>query len=339
MSKLPLLFLIPWILHPAPAAAEIRVAATLQILADMTRKIGGPRVSVQALAKGTEDPHYVIPRPSLMAAVSRADLFVEMGLQFELWTERLLETAGNDNVRPGRPGHVYASDGVPVLEVPDRITRAEGDIHAAGNPHVWLSPLNGIVLAQNIAAGLIRVDPAHAAGYEKNLVIFSNAVYHRLFGDTLIGRYGIGRLEESFRRGELHAFLQAENSGGLAGGWIRSAAGLRGMKIVTYHREWSYLARDFGLEVRATIEEKPGIPPSAAHRDRILELMKQEGIGVIVLAPFEVKKISERIAALARARTVVIPANVNGGSGAADFFSLFDAILAELAAAAGSGKG
>lgn len=331
MRKLSLLVLISWILHPAQAAvAEVRVAATLQILADIARKIGGPHVSVQALAKGTEDPHYVIPRPSLMAAVSRADLFVEMGLQFELWTERLLETAGNDNVRPGRPGHVFASDGVSVLEVPERLTRAEGDIHPAGNPHVWLSPLNGIVLAQNIAAGLGRVDPGHADEYEKNLMNFTNTVHRRLFGDTLIGRYGIERLEETLRRGGLHAFLESETTGDLAGGWLKLAAPLRSQKIVTYHKEWSYLAHDFGLDVRTTIEEKPGIPPSAAHRDRILALMKREDIGVIVLAPFEVNKISQRIAALSGARTVVIPANVNGGSGASDFFSLFDAILSEL---------
>lgn len=330
MSAVLLFFLIT---PPTLAGAEVRVVTTLQILADIARTLGGSHVSVQGLAKGTEDPHYVIPRPSLMAAVSRADLFVELGLQFELWTERLLETAGNDGARPGRLGHVFAADGLGVLEVPERLTRAEGDIHPMGNPHIWLNPLNGVQMARNIADGLKRVDPTHAADYENNLKTFSAKVYSRMFGDELIRRFDAGILEEKLRQGELHSFLEAEKAADLIGGWLKQAQSLHGRKIVTYHREWSYLASAFGVDVRNTIEEKPGIPPSAAHRDRLLAQMKREGVSVIVLAPFEVNKIAARVASLSGARTVVIPANVQGGPGATDFFSLFDTILSELTAA------
>ncbi len=331
--NVPIRILILTVLAIQPALgawADVRVAATLPVLADLVRQVGGRRVSVQTLAKGTEDPHYVIPRPSLMAAVSRADLFVEMGLQFELWTERVLESAGNRGVNPGRPGHVYASDGIPVIEVPEKLTRAEGDVHPSGNPHIWLSPLNGPLLAANIAAGLKRVDPEHAADYDRSLEEFSRKVYIRTFGETLVEKFGEEFLSGEVRRGTFHSFLASKNVGELLGGWMKQARALRGFKVVTYHKEWSYLSQAFGLDVRNTIEEKPGIPPSAAHRDRLLAQMKSEGIRAVILATFEVNKISERVASMSGARTIVVPANVNGAAGAVDFFSLFDTILAGL---------
>ncbi|MBI4178468.1 zinc ABC transporter substrate-binding protein [bacterium] len=331
LSRLFISILTAWMALSSPAAlAEVRVAATLPVLGDIVRQVGGQHVVVQTLAKGTEDPHYVIPRPSLIATVSRADLFVEMGLQLELWTERVLESAGNSAVNPGAAGHVYASAGVPVLEVPEKLTRAEGDIHPSGNPHVWLSPLNGPILAANIAAGLKRVDPERAADYDRNLEAFSGKVYDRMFGKALVEKFGGEFLAGEVRRGTFHSFLASKKAGDLLGGWMKESAALRGLRVVSYHKAWSYLSQTFGLDVRNTIEEKPGIQPSAAHRDRLLAQMKSEGVRVIILAPFEVNTISGRVASMSGARTVVVPANVNGAAGAADFFSLFDEILAGI---------
>lgn len=317
-----------------PAAAKIRVVTTLPVLADIARQVGGNNVSVQALAKGTEDPHYVIARPSLMAAVTDADLFVEVGMQLELWTDRVLEGAGNPNVQPGRSGHVYASDGVPRLEVPERLTRAEGDIHPFGNPHEWLNPLNGVLFAENIAAGLKRIDPSHSADYDSNLAKFSGEIYSRLFGNDLVQRYGGKRMAEKLRRGQLDAFLKSENSDTRLGGWMRQARRFRGEKVVTYHKAWSYLAEVFDLDVVNTVEEKPGIPPSAEHRDKLLAQMKANNVRILILAPFEARRISEQIAAQTGARIAALPLDVGGAPSASDFISFFDTILSELAKAA-----
>ncbi|OGH62848.1 MAG: hypothetical protein A3G34_16585 [Candidatus Lindowbacteria bacterium RIFCSPLOWO2_12_FULL_62_27] len=292
MRPISICLLLSWI--ATSAGAEVRVVATLPVLADIARHVGGSNVTVRALAKGTEDPHYVIPRPSLAAAVSQADLFVELGLQFELWTERLLDVAGNANVMPGRAGHVYASQGIAPIEVPQHLSRAEGDIHPEGNPHVWLNPQNGLLLAENIAAGLSRVDPDRAGDYHENLKSFSDRLTAKMDG------------------------------------WTKQAVPLRGFKVVSGHREWSYFAQAFGIDVRGTIEEKPGIPPAAGHRDHLLAQMKREGVDRIILAPFEVTRITERMAALSGARTIVIPANVQGAPGVNDYFALFDVILSTL---------
>lgn len=276
------------------ASAEIRVVTTLHVLADIAKQVGGGHVSVRALSKSTESPHYVIPRPSLMAAVSEADLFVEVGMQLEIWTDPVLEGAGNSNVRPGRPGHVYASEGVRALEVPVRLTRAEGDIHPSGNPHVWLGPNNAAKIAENIAKGLIRVDPVHAADYEANLSTF------------------VRQLDE---RMEI---------------WKSRAKPLRGLKFVSYHKQLVYLADFLGIEEANTIEEKPGIPPSAAHHDRLMGQMKKEGIRLIIQATFDPLKISERFARDANARIVRIPIDVHGTPEASDYLKMIDAILSEL---------
>lgn len=313
-----------------PVFAQIRVVATLPVLADIARQVGGSHVTVQALAKGTEDPHYVIPRPSLMAAVSQADLFVEVGMQLELWTERVLDGAGNANVQPGQIGHVFASDGAPRLEVPQRLTRAEGDIHPFGNPHLWLNPLNGIVIAKNIADGLKRVDPANATDYDSNVDRFISTVYLKLFGDDLVKQYGGKRLADKFRHGELDAFLQSEKAGSKLGGWMKQAQDLRGQKVVTYHKAWSYLEEMFGFQIINTVEEKPGIPPSAQHRDKLLAQMKQSNARILILAPFEARRIAEQIAAATGARLLVLPLDVQGAPGVVDYFTLFDKILSEM---------
>ncbi len=316
-----------------PVSAEIRVVTTLPVLADIARSVGGNYVTVQSLAKGTEDPHYVIPRPSLMAAVSDADLFIEVGMDLELWTERVLEGAGNDKVQPGRPGHVYASDGVQRLEVPDRLTRAEGDIHPFGNPHQWMNPLNGILFAGNIARGLQRVDPAHSAEYDSNLAGFRANLYVKLFGDDLVKTYGGEQLAEKLRRGILFDFLQSEKVDAKLGGWMGQARILRGTKVVTYHKAWSYLAQAFDMDVINTVEEKPGIPPSAEHRDKLLGQIKETHVRILIMAPFEPRRIPDQIAALTGARVVVLPLDVTGVLAATNYFSMFDVILKELARA------
>lgn len=294
------LFLTLWMVQlSVSASAEIRVVTTLPVLADLARQVGGNYVSVQALAKGTEDAHEVVARPSLMAAVTDADLFVEIGLQLELWSERVLEGAGNYKVLPGQPGHVYAAEGTQILDVPERLTRADGDVHPSGNPHIWTNPHNAIVMAENIAAGLKRVDPEHAQAYDANLANFT---------------------------GQIETKIDA---------WLKRAAPLHGLKFVAYHKGWDYLAEFLGMTQLNTVEEKPGIPPSAGHRDRLVAQMKTEGVQLIVLAPYNPRKIPEQVAQMTNAQLVVLPSDVQGIPAATDYFKLMDNIISQLLTAVG----
>jgi len=172
------------------AGGKLRVVTTLSDLASIAREIGGEHVEVKSLISGGQEPHTAVPKPSLMAAVNKADLFVEVGLELELWAERVLEGAHNPRVLEGQPGFVRASDGVSTLEVPRVLTRAEGGVHPQGNPHIWLDPLNGIKIAENITEGLKRVDPEHAEKYESNLTAFKERIWKALYGCETAGRGG-----------------------------------------------------------------------------------------------------------------------------------------------------
>jgi len=238
----------------APArAAKLRVVATFPDLADVARKIGGDRVDVQAIARGTEDPHQVVMKPSFVPKLNRADAVVYMGLTLEhSFLPGLLDVAANPRMRTDPvkecvgPACVDCSVDVAILEKPESLSRSEGELHPYGNPHYNVGPQNGPRIARNIAAGLARVDPAGAAEYEKNL-----AAYLR----------------------ELDARL-AE--------WRKDLAPLKGMKAVSYHKDVAYLGAFTGLDFVDTIELKPGVPPTPTHLESLVERMKRENVKVIV---------------------------------------------------------
>src|SRR5687768_10425188 len=144
------------------AKRKLEVVATTGVLASIAQAVGGERVEVQALADPRQDPHFVEPRPTLMQRARGADVFVEVGLQLELWAQKVVDGSGNARIQSGQPGRVVAAQGLHTLELPASLSREWGDVHPSGNPHVWLDPLNAGALADNIAAGLARVDPAHA---------------------------------------------------------------------------------------------------------------------------------------------------------------------------------
>jgi len=150
----------------SPAFA-LDIVCTLPWLGDIARRVA-PDAKITTLARGVDDPHFLSPTPALMAKVSSADVYVENGMGLELWSEKLLDSAGNPKIRPGQPGFVRATTGMHVLDVPTDLSRAKGDLHPEGNPHVWLDPLNTPIAADNIAAALARVDPARAAEYTAN---------------------------------------------------------------------------------------------------------------------------------------------------------------------------
>ncbi|MGH7825487.1 MAG: metal ABC transporter substrate-binding protein [Candidatus Binatia bacterium] len=231
-------------------AQQIRVITTIPDLADITKQIGKGLVNVESLTKGVEFMHAVPVKPSFVPKLNRADALVAMGLDLEAsWLPALLEVASNPEILPGQPGHIDCSTGVNVVEVPRAVDRSEGDVHPRGNPHYNLDPVNGRVIARNIADGLSRNFPQHRAAFEKNLNAY------------------LAELNKAIAR------------------WETMAAPLKGIKIVAYHQDWNYFASRFGLQVIGSIETKPGIDPTPNHLIALAQKMQQEKAQIIIYGP------------------------------------------------------
>src|SRR5215212_11809452 len=195
-------------------ARTIKVVTTTTDMKSISETIGGDKVSVQSIATGYQNPHFVDPKPSYIISLSNANLFVTVGLDLETgWSPQLLNSSRNTKIQKGSPGYVDASQGVGLLQVPSSVNRGEGDIHIYGNPHYWLDPLNGKVIARNIANGLERVDPSNKSFYEKNLQSF------------------FGRIDSKMKE------------------WQARMAAFKGSKIIAYHNEWVYFEKRFGLDI------------------------------------------------------------------------------------------
>lgn len=340
MKTLTTILVLGGLLFAGPAGAEenakVKVVATLPDVASIARSVGGDRVEVTTLAKGYEDPHYVTPTPALMTAVSKADLYLEIGLSLELWSERVIDGARNPHVRPGTPGHQYVSVGISPLDVPTAVTRAEGDLHPEGNPHVWLDPLNGIVMARNIRDALVRVSPADRETFERGYGEFVADVHDLLYGPELVKLFGGPLLEKLDRGGKLIGFLEGKELKGKPlierlGGLHARALAFRGKEIVFYHKSWVYFAHRFDLKVAGYVEDKPGIPPTAKHRDELIELVKARHIPVIAQANYYPKRVSEAIADATGATLVILPNATGGVEGAEDYLSFLRLVVDRLA--------
>src|SRR5262245_51709972 len=166
--------------------SKLHVVTTLGVLADLAKQVGGDRVDVQALSDPRQDPHYVEPRPTLMQRARDADVFVEIGLQLEMWADKVVAGSGNARIQAAQPGRVVASTGISTLELPTTLSREWGDVHPYGNPHIWLDPLNAKDMAANICDGLCKVDAAHEAAYKTRLEAFQQKIDESLFGAELV---------------------------------------------------------------------------------------------------------------------------------------------------------
>jgi ABC-type Zn uptake system ZnuABC Zn-binding protein ZnuA len=323
-----------------PAAAVVEVVTTLSPYAAIAREVGGERVRARSIARGDEDGHFVKPKPSYALMLRDADLFVTTGLDLELWAPVLVDKSGNRRIREGAAGYVNASQGVPLLDVPSSASRSAGDVHVYGNPHIFTSPLNAKVVAANIAAGLARVDPAGAAGYEASLARFRRRIDEALYGKPLVDLLGADTLEPLARQGTLIAFLRGRTYQGKPlldrlGGWLGRGRGFRGGKLVTYHKNWIYFTDLFGLEVVDYVEPKPGIPPSARHVHQLIRTMEAQDIGVLLAADYFSREQIGAIAERTGARAVVVPLGPLE-KGPHTYFELVDRWVGELAAAFGA---
>jgi ABC-type Zn uptake system ZnuABC Zn-binding protein ZnuA len=319
-------------------ARPLRVMATLPDYAWAASEIGGERVSAQYICRGNQDAHFVRPKPSFQAQMRDADLFITTGLDLELWVPTLLDAAGNPRILEGGPGYVSAWTGISLLEVPTALSRSEGGVHVYGNPHIHTDPLNMVVIARNILAGLQKVDPEHAEQFAQREKALEDRLHRRLFGDELVDLLGGDTLARLARAGNLDSFLEGREyprgSGRTLderlGGWLERARPLRGRKIIGYHKNWVYFATRFGIEVSGYIEPKPSIPPTPRHVEKIIDLIQQQGIDVILAAnyfdPLKPRVIAERTGAT----VVMVPLLTNGEPGVGDYETLIDTWIDRL---------
>lgn len=284
------------------ARAEIKVVTASTDLKYICERVGGAEVKVESLAAGDQDLHMVEPRPSMVFKLKKADMVVRVGLDLDMWFDSLINAARNKDLFYGAKGYVDASAGVPLLEKPEgKIDASMGDIHIYGNPHYWLDPANAKIMAKNILAGLKRLAPERSAGFDANYESFCKDIDERLAG------------------------------------WSSRTAGIRGLKVVTYHGSWPYFARRFGLDVIGHVEPKPGIPPSAAYLDALVKKMKAEGVRVILAESYYPRKGPEFLAARAGAAIVTAAVSAGGARDVKTYFDVFDRALEALEKYAGPG--
>jgi ABC-type Zn uptake system ZnuABC Zn-binding protein ZnuA len=329
--------LIVFSMAQSAGAAELEIVTTLPAYEAIAREIAGERANVQAISRGDEDAHFVKPKPSFALMLKKADVFITTGLDLELWVPVLIDKAGNRNIREGQPGYVSASQGVPLLDVPEVADRSGGDVHLYGNPHIFTSPLNVKRVAGNIARALEVADPGGAEEYRARLGRFVDRMNAALYGEELVKMLGADTLDSLARGGKLVSFLEGREFEGRPlierlGGWLGKGLAFRDQKIVAYHKNWIYFADLFGLDVIDYVEPKPGIPPSARHVHKLIGRIADEEIQVLLAANYfsarQIQSISDRT----NCNAVVVPLGP-GGDGPADYFSLVDLWVDGLAEA------
>ena len=278
-------------------ANKLNVVTTTTNLASIAESVGGEHVSVASIGSGDEDPHFIQAKPSYMMKARKADLWIRVGLELEIGYEGLiLQGSRNPRIQINTPGHLDASEGILKLEVPTgKIDRSMGDVHPMGNPHYWLDPYNGKIIAKNICQRLKQLDPEHAGDYDRNLAAFLSKL------DTAMA------------------------------GWVAKLKPFEHSKIVTYHRSWPYFANRFNLDVVAELEPKPGIPPGPGHILEVINTMKSEKAGVILMEPFYNRDDAEAVAKKTDAKVVVVPNAVN--EQVKDYIAMLDNVVNRLSEA------
>jgi len=277
------------------AEAKTRIVVTYPYIKAIVAEIAKDQVDVTVLAKGDEDPHFVVPRPSFIGKLRQADILIINGASLEIgFVPPLIRQANNPRIMPGAEGLVDLSQFVELIEKPDKVSRSEGDIHPEGNPHFILDWHNVPAVARAIADALGRADRGGASAYQKNL----------------------------------DAFLARWKSRSAV--WDKKAEPLRGKAIIQYHRLFNYFARRTGMKIVGELEPQPGIPPTSRHLEQLIEANAPGTIYMIVTDPYHEMKSPEGLAKKMSAPWTVLPQDVDAVAAAKDIFGLFDTLLASV---------
>jgi ABC-type Zn uptake system ZnuABC Zn-binding protein ZnuA len=292
------------LLAAAPARAKIKVAASITDLASIAAYVGGDQVEVFSIAKANANPHFVEVLPSYMIKVSRAAVYLKAGLSLDPWADAILEGSRNPKVDV-----VDCSAGIQVVDKPaGKVDASMGDVHPQGNPHYWLDPANGSLVADRVRAALVKADPAHAPLFEANAKRFK---------------------DENSRRSAV---------------WKAAMAPLKGAAVVTYHSSWAYFAKAYGLRIVGYVEPFPGIPPTARHLQQLVDRIKADEVRILIQEPYYGDADPKFLARKTGIKVFRFTPSCDG-IGAGDYFRHFDAMTEALAgpglpgAAAPSDKG
>jgi zinc/manganese transport system substrate-binding protein len=277
------------------ACADLKVFATVPEWGALAQEIGGKHADVFTATGGLQDPHHVEARPSLIARARNADMVVATGAELEIgWLPVILRNSGNPRVQPGQPGNFEAARAVRMLEVPTRLDRADGDVHAGGNPHIQTDPRNILKVAEALAGRMAQLDAANAAEYQANFKKF------------------------------------AERWKAAMAKWEASAAPLRGVHVVTQHKAFPYLYDWLGILEVATLEPKPGVEPAVSYLSQVMNNVATQKPRMVIRAAWNSPQPTEWFSEHAHIPAVVLPFTVGGSDQARDLFSLFDDTLAQL---------
>ncbi len=287
LFPLVLLLMIPATI--ATAGDKLAIVASIPTLKSIAELIGGDRVEASAIATGYQNPHFVDPKPSFILKLSKADLFITTGLDLESgWVPSLLQSSRNGKIQPGGDGYVDASAGVSLLQLPSSSDRAQGDIHAYGNPHYWMDPLRGRQIARNIYDKLILLRPQDQPYFAANLERFDAEIESR------------------------------------SAAWEKKLAGLRGVPLIAYHNEWPYLEERFGFTIVDFLEPKPGIPPTPSQLKKVISTVKTRSIPVIITSPYFTLDAAELVGRETGVPVAVLATSVGAFEGIVTYYDLFD---------------
>jgi zinc/manganese transport system substrate-binding protein len=289
------LLAVPLMLLALPSHAALRVFACEPEWGALTQELGGSLVDVSVATNALQDPHQIQAKPSLISRARSADLVVCTGAELEIgWLPVLLQQSGNAKVQPGQPGNFAAADFVRKLEVPTQVDRSQGDVHAAGNPHIQTDPRNIALVAAALGKRLQEVDPANAAEYAKRQADFTQ------------------RWQQAMTR------------------WSTQAAPLKGAPVVSQHNAFVYLYDWLGMKEVAVLEPKPGVEPTASHLQEVQATLKGAPARMVIHAAYQDSRPSDWLSKNAGIPAVKLPFTVGGTEGAKDLFGLFDDTLARL---------
>ncbi|HEV8210533.1 MAG TPA: metal ABC transporter substrate-binding protein [Vicinamibacterales bacterium] len=274
----------------ALAQGKLNVMTTTEDLASIAREVGGDHVTVEAIARGYQDPHFVEAKPSFILKLQKADVLVVVGRELEIgWLPPLIQQSRNSKIQPGSAGYLDASLQASILEVPTgQVTRAMGDVHPLGNPHYWMDPENGKRVGKEIADKLSELRSNDRAFFQQKLTDFT------------------ARLDAAEKR------------------WLAQLAPYKGTKVVTYHRSFPNFAERFGLDIVGYVEPKPGIPPSPQHTLDLITDMKRQNVKIVLVEPYFDLKTPNAIGRDTGAEVLVMPPSVGGVKEITDYFTLFD---------------
>lgn len=280
------------------AHADLNVFACEPEWASLVSELGGKHVRVSSATTGLQDPHHIQARPSLIAKTRKADLLVCTGAELEAgWLPVLLKRSGNRNIQPGKPGHFMAAEKVQLLEKLDKVTQGMGDVHAQGNPHIQLDPRRILQVATALHVTIAQLDAGNAAIYQSRFEQF---------------------------RARWQTAMRA---------WQQKAAPLRDQPIVAHHNSWVYLQDWLGLKLLATLEPKPGAPPSTRHLSSLIGQLKQQPAKATIYSSYQDPKAAQWLQSKTGIPAINLPSTVGGSKQAKDLFSLFDDIINRLTAA------